>query len=320
MAIELVTGHLGHNHIDAGDVRALLMGIFGLGQYLLYGSANPTIAPAMTVKIPKMELVLAGSHFRTDGTDQLTFAPASQGYYRMDQIVITRTENAGVENAEITILQGTPSTSRESAYPANIVNTATSKTYAIYNVLIYQSECKSITFLPLRTGTIGDRQSIIPISEGGTGVTSKNELLNMLGISGNAGEIVQAISPSGTTSMTDTMWRDMGSTLGLSVDLQPGTWIVKAYLQVKVQESANVGLQIYDTISAGSFGVNEEFSYIDPSMMESFGGYSIPVSVIHFGKFTEMKNFTVRTRVIGTHNNYVSNEVLSGYIRAMRVC
>lgn len=313
MAIELVTGHLGSNHIDAGDVRALLRGIFGTGNYLLSGSASPTIAPAMTVKVPRMELVMNGDHFRLDGTDQFTFTPASQGYWRMDTISISR-QSGTTEIASIAVVRGTPSTSQTTALPAYVVDSTNVKNFALYHVLIYQSECRSITFVPQKIGTIDitKEYDILPISMGGTGVGNKTDLLKYLGLSGKVGEI-QSRSQQMPT-VCGGSWTDLTS-VDLSLWVPSGIWIVKAYMNFTCNESCTVGLQIYNETDGGSYGTDSKYFAVDPSV-QSVG---IPVSVVHFGQLNEAKKLTVRAQVKALSGRNVQATVSGGYLRCMRI-
>ena len=65
--MEIITGYTGQNHIEAGDVQALLRGIMGPEQYHLLDTGmvlEPEIVDANTVKINSGDIIFQGVHCR----------------------------------------------------------------------------------------------------------------------------------------------------------------------------------------------------------------------------------------------------------------
>ena len=65
--MEIITGYTGQNHIEAGDVQALLRGIMGAEQFHLLDTGmvlEPEIVDANTVKINSGDIIFQGAHCR----------------------------------------------------------------------------------------------------------------------------------------------------------------------------------------------------------------------------------------------------------------
>lgn len=65
--MEIITGYTGQNHIEAGDVQALLRGIMGPEQYHLLDTGmvlEPEIVDANTIKINSGDIIFQGVHCR----------------------------------------------------------------------------------------------------------------------------------------------------------------------------------------------------------------------------------------------------------------
>ena len=65
--MEIITGYTGQNHIEAGDVQALLRGIMGAEQFHLLDTGmvlEPEIVDANTVKINSGDIIFQGVHCR----------------------------------------------------------------------------------------------------------------------------------------------------------------------------------------------------------------------------------------------------------------
>ena len=173
--IELITGHAGTNHISAEDVRAANRGTFGSGNYILEGSASEKITAAMAVKVPALELMLNGSHFRTDGTDSLKFTATTQGQTRVDYICARYLNSGGVESAELVIVA-----------KGQLSNTFEQKDYPLYECTVSGSTMKSITCMLTKLQSIATstQPKVTTIKNGGTGAETAAEARKNLGLSG----------------------------------------------------------------------------------------------------------------------------------------
>lgn len=111
MAIDLVTGHTGSNHISSGDVGRLLSGVVGPDAYVLGKAPTLTVADANHVVVGACDLVVQGRHVRLTGGDSVTIESGVPGAYRHDLVCITYSVSETVESMALTVVRGTPAQS-----------------------------------------------------------------------------------------------------------------------------------------------------------------------------------------------------------------
>ena len=116
--VHLVTGYQGSDHIYFNDVRGNNVGEFGDGNYVLAEVGNQfecTVNSAVSVTIGSGEGIIQGSHFRIESTHSvdLQISNGVAGVNRNDLICAryTKDENTGVEEVNLVVVEGTPSTS-----------------------------------------------------------------------------------------------------------------------------------------------------------------------------------------------------------------
>lgn len=111
MAVELVTGYAGANHIGADEVRKVVRSLTGSGNY--YCEAAPTVSmtDANTMHVTAHYAVCGGGVFRIEATD-LTVTNGTQGKKRRDIAAVqySKDTGTGVESASLVIVAGTPGT------------------------------------------------------------------------------------------------------------------------------------------------------------------------------------------------------------------
>lgn len=112
--MELVTGRAGSPHITSQQDRQKHQGIWGTGAYILNTGNNleAVVQSSNNIQIKDGALMSQGALFsvKVGTVDEVTIANGSQGMQRKDVIVARYTYNQGAntENAEWTVVQGTP--------------------------------------------------------------------------------------------------------------------------------------------------------------------------------------------------------------------
>lgn len=113
MSLHLVTGRAGSAHINSDMVGRFNAGIIGSGSYILdtQNGLTATIESANAVTIATGDAIVQGRHVTNEQPETLTIQSGGQGVSRYDLIVIRYTNSGGIENAALTVITGTPSSS-----------------------------------------------------------------------------------------------------------------------------------------------------------------------------------------------------------------
>lgn len=116
MALELVTGYKGEDHVTAAQVANFQRGIYGDAAILDVGSKMAvSITTANQITIADGEAVFDGRQVSIGygETVSLPIVSGTQGMSRYDLVVMkyTRDSTTGVESAEFEVIQGTPDAS-----------------------------------------------------------------------------------------------------------------------------------------------------------------------------------------------------------------
>ena len=92
MAVEIITGHTGKEHVTAEAAGALHAGVIGTGKYVLAGGNQfaAEIVSNNLIKIKSGELVNQGRHMRipVNSYEEVTIQNGAQGMHRSDLIVM----------------------------------------------------------------------------------------------------------------------------------------------------------------------------------------------------------------------------------------
>lgn len=103
--MEIVTGYTGQNHIESGDVQALLRGIMGKNLYILNSCEclEAEIVNANTIRINSGDLIFQGVHCRIPygESDTVTIANGASGYNRTDVIAIRYEKDAETDEESV---------------------------------------------------------------------------------------------------------------------------------------------------------------------------------------------------------------------------
>lgn len=103
--MEIITGYTGQNHIEAGDVQALLRGIMGANFCLLNSGEcfSTELIDANTVRINSGDCIFQGVHCRIPygEYDELTIANGSSDYDRTDVIALRYEKDAETDEESV---------------------------------------------------------------------------------------------------------------------------------------------------------------------------------------------------------------------------
>lgn len=114
MAVHLVTGYAGQGHVTSADEGCFNAGICGLSKYALETGEQfkYNLESNNQITISSGDLVNQGRHFRIPygTTETLTIENGSQGYSRIDVVVMRyeRAAGTGIETSVLKIVKGTP--------------------------------------------------------------------------------------------------------------------------------------------------------------------------------------------------------------------
>lgn len=108
MAVELVTGATGSDHVSSDDAAHLHAGIVGRGSYALGGAPEVSMTDANTLSIPACDLVLEGRHVRLTGITEAKVASGGQSAHRRDLVCVRYAldQSRQVESASVVVVQG----------------------------------------------------------------------------------------------------------------------------------------------------------------------------------------------------------------------
>lgn len=153
MAVEIITGHTGTQHVTAEAVGALHAGVIGSGKYVLTGGNQfaAEIVSNNLIKIKSGELVNQGRHMRiqVNSYEEVTIQNGTQGMKRHDLIVMRykHDTSAQVESAELVVLKGiSGTTAYDPVYTqGNILNGDLQDDFPLYRVSLNGLTVESVT-------------------------------------------------------------------------------------------------------------------------------------------------------------------------------
>ena len=113
MALHLVIGYAGAEHIQSQDTGSFNIAAFGGGQYVLdHGNKfAATLLAGNTVRISDGDMLMQGRHIRLAAgtTEEVGIDSGTAGMLRNDLICARYTKNSstGVEEASFVVIKGT---------------------------------------------------------------------------------------------------------------------------------------------------------------------------------------------------------------------
>lgn len=153
MAVEIITGHTGTQHVTAEAAGALHAGVIGSGKYVLTGGNQfaAEIVSNNLIKIKSGELVNQGRHMRiqVNSYEEVTIQNGTQGMKRHDLIVMRYKHDTSeqVESAELVVLKGiSGTTAYDPVYTqGNILNGDLQDDFPLYRVSLNGLTVESVT-------------------------------------------------------------------------------------------------------------------------------------------------------------------------------
>lgn len=118
MALDIVYGYQGKDHVKASQLARLLSGTIGGGRYVLdtQDGLKATMQTANKVRIGTGDLVMDGRYITNEAYQELTVASGQSGYNRNDIVGVQYTRASGsdvdhsVETPTLKVLKGTQTT------------------------------------------------------------------------------------------------------------------------------------------------------------------------------------------------------------------
>lgn len=121
MALHLITGYAGQEHITSADQGAYNEATFGSGQFVLNRGQKfkATILTNNSIQIADGEAMLQGRYIKmaTGATETVSIDNGTSGYKRIDRIVIrySKDTSTSVESASLVVIKGASTTTTPSA-------------------------------------------------------------------------------------------------------------------------------------------------------------------------------------------------------------
>lgn len=225
MAVSLVTGYTGTEHVTSGQDGARQAGTVGTGMYALKTVDEPlkaTLENANTVTIGPGDVLINGRHAQLTGSTTFAIPVGTQAQQTSNLLVLRYArDDSGVETVQALTLTGDPAAS-DPQDPAlatgSILDGDTPVDMPLYRVITTGIETAQpvklfSTIEPLieLPGASGEP---LPIANGGTGATTADAARSNLGLNGQTGYL-----KAGRGSVSD-LSRD---TL---YNLAPGSYLV----------------------------------------------------------------------------------------------
>lgn len=225
MAVSLVTGYTGTEHVTSGQDGARQAGTVGTGMYALETVDEPlkaTLENANTVTVGPGDVLINGRHVQLTGSTTFAIPVGTQAQQTSNLLVLRYArDDSGVETVQALTLTGDPAAS-DPQDPAlatgSILDGDTPVDMPLYRVITTGIETAQplklfSTIAPLidLPGASGEP---LPISLGGTGATTANAARSNLGLDGQTGYL-----KAGRGNISDLSRNTL-------YNLAPGTYLV----------------------------------------------------------------------------------------------
>lgn len=156
MALHLITGYAGQEHITSADQGAYNMGTFGEGEFVLDRGSKfaATVVTNNQITIANGEALMQGRFIKlaVGTTESVTIDNGSSGMKRKDLIVLRYSKDAGtgIESVALAVKKGTPDASSPSD-PAVTTGTITDGTDLVNEMKLYRVNLDGLNIVSVDT-------------------------------------------------------------------------------------------------------------------------------------------------------------------------
>lgn len=156
MALHLITGYAGEEHITSADQGAYNMGTFGEGEFVLDRGSKfaATVVTNNQITIANGEALMQGRFIKlaVGTTESVTIDNGSSGMKRKDLIVLRYSKDAGtgIESVALAVKKGTPSSGTPSD-PAVTTGTITDGTDLVNEMKLYRVNLDGLNIVSVDT-------------------------------------------------------------------------------------------------------------------------------------------------------------------------
>lgn len=212
MAVELVTGYSGTEHVSSSDDGARQAGTVGTGMYVLETVDDPlaaTLENANTVTVGPGDVLINGRHVRLTGSTTYAVPVGTQAMQTSNLLVLRYSVgDDGTEKVEAVTLTGEPAAS-DPQDPAlatgSILDGDSPVDMELYRVVTTGIESaqpvRLFSTVPTISGLPGVGDNILDVAHGGTGMTSDPSLLVNLGSTSPASAFQESPRPGVTGTL-----------------------------------------------------------------------------------------------------------------------
>ena len=221
MAVELVTGYAGKAHVSSSEDGARQAGTVGTGMYALETVDEPlkaTLENANTVTVGPGDVLINGRHVQLTGSTTFAVPVGTQGQ-QTSNLLVLRYEIAedGTEGVTAVTLTGEPATSDPqdpTLATGSILDGDSPVDMPLYRVITTGIESAQpvklfetvppiaeLGFADLAGSVAASQLPVVPVSKGGTGMTSNPSMLTNLGSASAAGVFQSAPRPGVTGTL-----------------------------------------------------------------------------------------------------------------------
>ena len=305
MAVELVTGYAGKAHVSSSEDGARQAGTVGTGMYALETVDEPlkaTLENANTVTVGPGDALINGRHVQLTGSTTFSIPVGTQGMQTSNLLVLRYSVSEdGTEQAEAITLTGDPAASDpqdpalatgsvldgDSPVDMPLYRVVTTGIESAQPVKLFETvpPIAGLGFADLAGSVAASQLPVVPVSKGGTGMTSNPSMLTNLG-STSAASVFAASPRPGITGTLPVSHGGTGAT-GANAGSLTGTTYRRwgKVVSLTINTTTNIGAWGDVTLGTLPSGYRPAYPVIFPVLVENLGlsirGIANPDGSVH---------------------------------------